>query len=224
MYQLLSKLYHNYIRVHLFGNVEQSTSFEEDTGKIRHHKNIREAGAQLQNEALPIEKRLEAAHKLGVLGYTGGYEAGKIAADFLPTLVDLLTQRWVELSDEHLTLLLEALSTVCYGHLSNQAQARSLGLVSALPAMLTPAAPHSTRVKMWACYLLDVLCCNFVPALRTLEREPGLQPSLEALQAEDWMGWPWNYATVLLLVLGFKHIEPIVRNGEPRLTHTGTVE
>ncbi|XP_062385972.1 armadillo-like helical domain-containing protein 2 [Sardina pilchardus] len=208
MYQLVSKLYHKYIRGPLFGDVDQSGNFEGDNGKIRLHNNIREAGKQLQNEALPVRKRIEAAHSLGVFGYTGGYEAGKIAADFLPTLVQLLTEKWAELGDEHLTLLLEALSTVCYGHLSNQARACSLGLVAALPPMLTPAAPHGPKVQMWACYLLDVLCCSYVSTMRALEQQAGLQASLELLEAQDWTGWPRNYATVLLLVLGFRPVEP----------------
>ena len=70
MNQHLFKLY-NSIKFYLFGGEEIRQATEEDNGKIRHHKSIRDAGALLQDEALPLKQRLEAAHNLGVLGYTG---------------------------------------------------------------------------------------------------------------------------------------------------------
>lgn len=75
MYQSLARLY-NQIKLRLkfcdtFG--EQCVNSEEDAGKVRHHKSIRDAGAKLQDESLSIGRRLEAAYELGVLSYTGDY-------------------------------------------------------------------------------------------------------------------------------------------------------
>ncbi|XP_042566653.1 armadillo-like helical domain-containing protein 2 [Clupea harengus] len=229
MNQHLFKLY-NSIKFYLFGGEEIRQATEEDNGKIRHHKSIRDAGALLQDEALPLKQRLEAAHNLGVLGYTvqlateeheaveqlnltacfcpapGGYEAANICFDFLPTMVDLLGSP--ERSDEELVLLLKALSVACYVHLRNQARVCSLGLLVTATTLLVPANPRSPMVRKWACHLLDVLCYNNVPALRALRPVPGLQASLERLEAEDWTHWPRNYAEILLRVLGFWPAEP----------------
>lgn len=79
MYKTLSRLY-NQLRSRLKFReefAEQSVNFDEDTGKLRHHNSIKDAGARLQNENLSIGKRLEAAHELGVLSYTGNYGTWK---------------------------------------------------------------------------------------------------------------------------------------------------
>lgn len=144
----------------------------------------------------------------------GGYEAGTIAADYLPALVGLLTKRERELTDANMVTLLEALSSACYVHLNNQSRVRSLRLVPALLHVLAPTSYRSVRTKMWVCYLLDVLCCNNIPLMRNLALEAGLKVSLEAMEVQDWSHWPQNYAAILQQVLGFKSVEQSVEFGE----------
>lgn len=118
------------------------------------------------------------------------------------------------MTDANLVTLLESLISLCYVHLSNQSRVSSLGLVPALMAILDPISYRSTRTKMWLCYLLDVLCCNNMPMMRILERQPGLKFSLEVMENQDWSHWPRNYATILLQVLGFKPVEQSAESGE----------
>ncbi|KAL2080538.1 hypothetical protein ACEWY4_024331 [Coilia grayii] len=200
MNHYLYKLHHH-IKLYLFGDEEQPVRCAGNSGKIQHHKSIEDAGACLQNEALSMGKRIEAAHHLGVLAYTGGYVSGTMAADYIPTMAELLPRQ--DLVDEHLVTLLQALSSVCYAHLANQARVCHLGVPAMLPIILTHGSPHSPLVKRWACYLMDVLCINNVPTIRALACTRGLQGSLEAIAEQDWDGWPKNHAAILLKILGF---------------------
>ncbi|CAB1320620.1 unnamed protein product [Coregonus sp. 'balchen'] len=175
MIQRIALFYSNHIKNYLFPNDEGS---DEDYKNL-HYKKIRLAGQDIQNTELPLEKRVLAVHNIGLLGYTGGYAAAICAAEYMPLMADFLKQP--SLSDDQRISVLEGLSG----------------------ELMDTTCPLSTKTKMWSCYLLNILCCNNIPVIRTLVGSQSLRLTLEALEGQDWYGWPKNYARELLCMLGF---------------------
>ncbi|XP_063040834.1 armadillo-like helical domain-containing protein 2 [Engraulis encrasicolus] len=198
----------------LLGTDDPQGNSQENRGKIHHDKSIREAGEKLESEHLPIKNRVRAAHDLGVLAYTGGYEGGTLTTEYIPIMLQLLSHP--DVSDEHLIPLLEGLASLWHAQLANQAKACQLGASATLMDIISPECSRSDLVKRWACYALDMLCINNVPNMRVLVTMPHLQAHLEAAAALDWAWWPKNHAAVLLKVLGFwpsDTEEPVTEEG-----------
>ncbi|XP_051526862.1 armadillo-like helical domain-containing protein 2 [Myxocyprinus asiaticus] len=161
------------------------------------------AGQIVQDTELPITKRVDAAHDLGILGYTGSYAQAKhTAAQYMPNIVELL--RTPKLSDDHIIRVLEALSGLCFFRFTNQNKAQTLGLYYTLLELMAPASNVSTTAKRWSCYLLNILCCNNIQIINHLRNSKELQINLEQLAILDWGSWPSNYPQELLSIIGFR--------------------
>ncbi|XP_014033759.2 armadillo-like helical domain-containing protein 2 [Salmo salar] len=214
MIQRIALFYSNHIKNYLFPNDEGS----DEGDKNLHYRKIRLAGQDIQDTELPLEKRVLAVHNIGLLGYTGGYAAATCAAEYMPAMADFLKQP--SLSDDQRISVLEGLSGVCYVHLTNQKQAHSMGLYATLQELMDPTCPLSlsTKAKMWSCYLLNILCCNNIPVIRTLVGSQSLRLTLEALEGQDWYGWPKNCARELLCMLGFWAPQVVTALGAGQVT------
>uniref|UniRef100_A0A8C7PS12 Uncharacterized protein n=1 Tax=Oncorhynchus mykiss TaxID=8022 RepID=A0A8C7PS12_ONCMY len=201
MIQRIALFYSNHIKNYLFPNDEGS----DEGNKNLHYKKIRLAGQDIQNTELPLEKRVLAVHNIGLLGYTGGYAAATCAAEYMPAMADFLKQH--SLSDD------QRISVSC---IKCQAKNVSDNLVRNLhlQELMDPTCPLSlsTKAKMWSCYLLNILCCNNIPVIRTLVGSQSLRLTLEALEGQDWYGWPKNYARELLCILFHRSPEAYVQS------------
>uniref|UniRef100_A0A8C8IPA3 Uncharacterized protein n=1 Tax=Oncorhynchus tshawytscha TaxID=74940 RepID=A0A8C8IPA3_ONCTS len=184
MFQRIALFYSNHIKNYLFPNDEGS----DEGNKKLHYKKIRLAGQDIQNTELPLENRVLAVHNIGLLGYTGGYAAATCAAEYMPAMADFLKQHTIKYN-------------FC---IKFQAKNWSDNLVRNLhlQELMDPTCPLSlsTKAKMWSCYLLNILCCNNIPVIRTLVGSQSLRLTLEALEGQDWYGWPKNYARELLCI------------------------
>ncbi|XP_069771603.1 armadillo-like helical domain-containing protein 2 [Narcine bancroftii] len=186
----------------LFLNSEESKNpIDEDNVHIKH---IRSYGETLQKTHLPLSSRLQAAESLGIISFTGGPEAANCAQAYIEDLVHFLNQTLFTEKDK--ITVLQSLSGICYNNSSNQSFVVDLQILITLVAILNTRNTHhmTIKVKFWACYLLNVLCCNNIPVIQRLNKVRHLHPSLIHLSELSWFGWPKNYAQVLIYLLGFE--------------------
>ncbi|XP_032895889.1 armadillo-like helical domain-containing protein 2 [Amblyraja radiata] len=181
---------------------------EEDVDyKLRdkvYTKQIKDYGEALQNTHLPLHNRLQAAVSLGIISYTGGPEAANYAQAYIEPLLRYLNQTIYTEKDQ--ITVLQSLAGICYNNAPNQCIMVDQQLLTTLVSMINSRNSNVTsiKVKFWACYLLHVLCCNNIPIIRRLNKAKYLHSSLIHLSELSWIGWPDNYAQVLIYILGFE--------------------
>ncbi|XP_043837576.1 armadillo-like helical domain-containing protein 2 [Dromiciops gliroides] len=174
---------------------------------IFHKEKIAILGYQLKNKTLPIEKRAQAAHKLGLLAFTGGPMAAKWVSDYMHDVVSILQKG--NIPPHVKVLLLESMSSWCYINIAGQKKIKIINIIPLLVSFLEemPENPHSKEselpVKFWSCYLLTVIICNNIPAIRDLGEYEHLKYLLQILASENWQGWPENFAEVLFFLMGY---------------------
>ncbi|XP_055510234.1 armadillo-like helical domain-containing protein 2 [Leucoraja erinacea] len=167
-------------------------------------KQIKDYGEALQNTHLPLYNRLQAAVSLGIISYTGGPEAANCVQAYIEPLLRYLNQT-IYTEEDQITVL-QSLAGICYNNTANQSTVVDQQILTTLVSMINSRNSNvmSIKVKFWACYLLHVLCCNNIPIIRRLNKAKYLHPSLIHLSELSWIGWPDNYAQVLIYILGFE--------------------
>ncbi|CAL8293563.1 unnamed protein product [Merluccius merluccius] len=201
MFPWLTSFYNNHIKWRLFPQTEETFVGAADL----HRTKIDRAGQAVMDADASLCARVNAVNCLGILAYTGGYNGASVAAKFIPAVVHLLHIR--ELTDDQAIAVVQGLTGMCYCHLRNQRAAHDAGLTDLLQVWITPAYPVSTKAKLWSCYLLSVLSYNI--SMSQNQAAHGFRESLETLEAEDWVGWPKNYAREMLCLLGFWPPQPV---------------
>ncbi|XP_036309140.1 armadillo-like helical domain-containing protein 2 [Pipistrellus kuhlii] len=202
--------------VHVLGFFGKQEEEQIPPGKnVFHKEKIRALGETLKNKLLAIEERAQAAHRLGLLAFTGGPMAGRFAAEYMKEVALLLQD--AQVAPRARILLLQSVACWCYLNPITQKRAKFLKLLPILTAMLDPdpepdpepAAGRSASsgggllVKFWACYTLSVMTCNNVSYVEELRELRPLKQHLQALARENWEGWPENFAEVLYFLIGF---------------------
>ncbi|XP_036127872.1 armadillo-like helical domain-containing protein 2 [Molossus molossus] len=176
---------------------------------IFHKEKIVVLGHILKNESLAIEERARAAHRIGLLAFTGGPMAGTFAAESMKEVALLLQSH--KMAPKAKILLLQSVACWCYLDPAAQNRAKLLQLIPILTAIFDnePESTSKTEiksdllVKFWTCYVLSVMTCNNLPLMKELREEGSLKRQLQVLAAGDWAGWPENFAEVLYFLIGF---------------------
>ncbi|XP_042319849.1 armadillo-like helical domain-containing protein 2 [Sceloporus undulatus] len=177
---------------------------------IFHHHKIKTYGIDLRNAELPLEERATAALYIGLLAYTGGVSAARLAAEYIQDMIDILIMP--NTSGKVMIAVLKGLCGACYINCTNQNEAKENHLAEVLIAYLDEdedspdADPDIILVKFWVCYLMTVVCCNNIPYIKLLQEmgEQTLQKRLESLSNKEWLGWPQNYAELMFLLMGYQ--------------------
>ncbi|XP_043574875.1 armadillo-like helical domain-containing protein 2 [Chiloscyllium plagiosum] len=202
MFQSIVDFYEKYIKHHLFRNEdEDDNAIDDDNPQI---KQMRILGALLQKTNLPLNNRLQAALSIGILSFTGGPEATASAQNYIEELIRFLNRTL--LLDKDKIIVLQSLSGICYNNVTNQNAAIDLQILITLVTILNTRNTTKMKImlKYWACYLLNILCCNNIAVARRLNKTKHLHTSLIQLSESNWYGWPKNYAQVLIYLLGFE--------------------
>ncbi|XP_072460082.1 armadillo-like helical domain-containing protein 2 [Notamacropus eugenii] len=174
---------------------------------IFHKEKIIILGYQLKNKTLTLERRAQAAFRLGLLAYTGGPIAAKWVADYMNDIVVILQRD--NISPQIRVTLLQSLASWCYLNVFGQKRATVIKIIPILVSFLEEETPNfelkgsKLHVKFWSCYLLAVIICNNGPAIQELANYTTLKFSLQMLASEHWLGWPENFAEVLFFLLGY---------------------
>ncbi|KAL0623334.1 Armadillo-like helical domain-containing protein 2 [Plecturocebus cupreus] len=174
-----------------------------------HKEKIVVLGQMLMNESLPIEKRAQAAKKIGLLVFTGGLPAGKFAAKYMKEVAHLLQQE--ALAPKIKILLLQSVACWCYLNPLSQKRAKSLQFIPILVRFLEGSFESTIKsqinsyllLKFWTCYVLSVMTCNNSSYVKELKDDKNLKDCLETMASANWSAWPENFAQVLYYLIGF---------------------
>ncbi|XP_027708117.1 armadillo-like helical domain-containing protein 2 [Vombatus ursinus] len=174
---------------------------------IFHKEKIIVFGYQVKNKTLSLERRAQAAYKLGLLAFTGGPIAAKWVGEYMTEVAAILQKE--NLSPHVKVMLLQSMCSWCYLNTVGQKKARNVNMLPILVSFLEEENPNphfkeSTRlVKFWSCYVLAIIICNNMSIVRDLEKFKTLKFSLQMLARENWLGWPENFAEVLFFLMGY---------------------
>ncbi|CAD7673796.1 unnamed protein product [Nyctereutes procyonoides] len=176
---------------------------------ISHKEKIVVLGRLLKNESLAIEKRAQAANRMGLLSFTGGPTTGKFVAKYMKEVAHLLQNH--PMAPKAKILLLQGIASWCYLNPVGQKKAKRLKFIPILVEILEDRFDSTIKseinsnllVKFWTCYVLSVMTCNNLPCMKELKEYTTLKYHLQILTTENWSGWPENYAEVLYFLIGF---------------------
>ncbi|XP_047715461.1 armadillo-like helical domain-containing protein 2 [Prionailurus viverrinus] len=205
-----------YQRLQKFWNVTVRRFFvkkkEEDIPSVEsifHKEKFVVLGRVLKNQSLAIEKRAQAAYRIGLLAFTGGPTAGKYATEHIKEVASLLQNH--QLAPKVKILLLQSIACWCYLNPTSQRKAKNFKFIPILvrifdyrvDSVIKTEINKHLLVKFWACYVLSVMTCNNVSCIKELRDLGNLKYHLQILAAENWSGWPENFAEVLYFLIGF---------------------
>ncbi|XP_012372127.1 uncharacterized protein C6orf229 homolog [Octodon degus] len=172
------------------------------TDSTFYKERITALGYMLKNKSLSLEIRAQAAKKIGILAFTGGPGAEKLAAEYMKEVAYMLQSE--EVAPKIKILLLQSVACWFYLNPGSQKAARRLHFIPLLVKLLESPPQHSVRVeknrlmvKFWTCYALCVLVYNNLSFLKELKEYSALKYNLQVLASENWMGWPENFAELL---------------------------
>ncbi|XP_006872950.1 PREDICTED: uncharacterized protein LOC102834249 [Chrysochloris asiatica] len=197
------------VRVKGFFVTKKEEEYITSAGSIFHKETILVLGLMLRNKSLTIEKRAQAAYKIGILAFTGGPNAGKFAAEYMKEVHDLLQNR--EMVPKIKILLLQSVACWCYLNPVSQRKAKFLKFIPLLAGFLEEKLESTTKseanshllIKFWSCYVLSVMICNNLSCMKALRDCTSIKYQLQELAIENWSGWPENFAEVLYFLVGF---------------------
>ncbi|XP_007900859.2 armadillo-like helical domain-containing protein 2 [Callorhinchus milii] len=204
MFQQLKRIYNIYIKPNIFWKMKEEEKFwdlEENMQILQ----MEALGDVLINNTLPLNKRLTAAASIGFMSFTGGPEAATFAQNYIKELVFLFVEE--NLSEKDKITILQSLAGICYNSLNNQTTMINMRFLTISLKYLGDrnSSYHSViKSKMWMCYLLNVLCCNNLHAMKILGRSKHFHRTLIQLSESTWLGWPKNYAQLLIYLLGYE--------------------
>ncbi|XP_021568738.1 uncharacterized protein C6orf229 homolog [Carlito syrichta] len=176
---------------------------------IFHKEKIVVLGQMLKDKSLPIEKRAQAAQRIGLLAFTGGPTAGNFAAEYMQEVSHLLQN--YEVAPKIKILLLQGIACWCYLDPESQTRAKHLQFIPILLSFLESRSESTIKgeinsnllLQFWTCYVLSIMTCNNVSIIKELRGHSTLKDNLLMLAPENWSGWPENFAEVLFFLLGF---------------------
>ncbi|XP_012588383.1 PREDICTED: uncharacterized protein C6orf229 homolog [Condylura cristata] len=179
---------------------------------IFHKEKIVMLGHVVKDNNLPIEKRAQAAYKIGLLAFTGGPTAGKFAFEYMKEVANLLKQQ--DMTPRTKILFLQSVACWCYLNPVSQRRAKRLQFINILieifyhrdDSAVQSETNSSLLIKFWVCYVLSVMTCNNVPCMNELKEHAHLKCHLQMLASENWSGWSENFAEVLYFLIGFHRI------------------
>ncbi|XP_032717553.1 armadillo-like helical domain-containing protein 2 [Lontra canadensis] len=207
LYQCLKKFWN--VTINHFFMKEREEEDVPSVESIFHKEKIVVLGHLLKNESLAIEKRAQAAHRIGLLAFTGGPTAGKFATEYMKEVAQLLRDH--EMPPKAKVLLLQSVACWCYLNPVSQKRAKHLRFIPILTEIFEDKLDSTVKseinssllVKFWTCYVLSVMTCNNPSCMKELRDYNALKYHLQILATENWAGWPENFAEVLYFLVGF---------------------
>ncbi|XP_076999627.1 armadillo-like helical domain-containing protein 2 [Tamandua tetradactyla] len=206
LYHSLQKFWTGTVKDFFLRKEEEHTS---STDSIFHREKISVLGRMLRNKSLPMEKRAQAAYRIGMLSFTGGPTAGKFATEYMKDIADLLGNQ--KMVPQIKILLLQGVACWCYLNPVSQRKAKHLNFLPILIGLIEGKVDSITKsetnnnllVKFWSCYVLSVITCNNLSCMKELKEHRPLKYHLQILANDNWSGWPENFAEVLYFLIGF---------------------
>ncbi|XP_005403415.1 PREDICTED: uncharacterized protein C6orf229 homolog [Chinchilla lanigera] len=185
-----------------FVNKEEEPSLPTDSTFYK--ERIIALGYVLKNKSLSLEIRAQAAKKIGLLAFTGGPGAEKLAAEYMKEVAHLLQNDIV--APRIKILLLKGVACWWYLNPGSQKMTKHLNFIHILTGLLESPLEYSVKggkssllllVKFWTCYALCVLVYNNLSFIGELKNYNALKYNLQILASENWFGWPENFAELL---------------------------
>ncbi|XP_029800148.1 armadillo-like helical domain-containing protein 2 [Suricata suricatta] len=207
LYQCLQQFWNVTVK-HFFIKKEEEEEIPS-VDRIFHKEKFVVLGRILKNQSLAIEKRAQAAYRIGLLAFTGGPTAGKYAEEHMKEVANLLQNH--KMAPKVRILLLQSVACWCYLNPVSQRKAKHFKFIPILAGIFEDTLDSSSRsetnrnllVKFWACYVLSVMTCNNLPCIKELRDHATLKNHLQRMARENWAGWPENFAEVLCYLNGF---------------------
>ncbi|KAM6184920.1 armadillo-like helical domain-containing protein 2 [Rhynchocyon petersi] len=217
IYDYLAQLYHGFQKLFnvyikdIF--VAKEEEYLSSADSIFHKDKIFILGNMLKNTSLAIEKRAQAAYRIGILAFTGGPAAGKFATEYMKEVYNLLQNS--NLAPKVKIMLLQSVACWCYLNPVTQKKAKLLHFIPLLVGFIEETSEVTDQnernshllVKFWTCYALSAMTCSNMNCMEELRDCNTVRCHLQKLAMENWSGWPENFAEVLYSLIGFHRNE-----------------